>query len=263
MVAQAQRSPRARCSGSRTACPAGSCRRSSRSRSSPRVAWCLVGPPPQLAYALVNAVSVLIIACPCALGLATPMSIMVGVGPRRARRRADQGRRRRSSGCEKVDTLVVDKTGTLTEGKPSLSACDRRAPGFDEAEVLRARRGRRSGERASARARGRRRRARRAASQLPTSRSFDSDPGLGVSGRVDGSAGRSSATRGCCSSTAVDVAALAARAERERARRRERRSTSPSTAALAGLLGRRGPDQGDDAGGHRGAASSRACGSSC
>ena len=83
------------------------------------VVWALIGPEPRLAYALVNAVAVLIIACPCALGLATPMSIMVGTG-----RGASAGVLIRSAEAletlEKVDTLVVDKTGTLTEGKPVL-----------------------------------------------------------------------------------------------------------------------------------------------
>jgi Cu+-exporting ATPase len=81
--------------------------------------WAFVGPQPRLAYALVNAVAVLIIACPCALGLATPMSIMVGTG-----RGATAGVLIRNAEAletlEKVDTLVVDKTGTLTEGKPKL-----------------------------------------------------------------------------------------------------------------------------------------------
>jgi Cu+-exporting ATPase len=93
------------------------------------VIWALIGPQPRLAYALVNAVAVLIIACPCALGLATPMSIMVGTG-----RGATAGVLIRNAealeGLEKVDTLVVDKTGTLTEGKPKLVS----AP---DAEVLR------------------------------------------------------------------------------------------------------------------------------
>ncbi len=83
------------------------------------VIWALIGPQPRLAYALVNAVAVLIIACPCALGLATPMSIMVGTG-----RGATSGVLIRNAealeALEKVDTLVVDKTGTLTEGKPKL-----------------------------------------------------------------------------------------------------------------------------------------------
>jgi Cu+-exporting ATPase len=85
------------------------------------VVWAIFGPQPRLAYGLVNAVAVLIIACPCALGLATPMSIMVGTG-----RGATAGVLIRNAealeGLEKVDTLVVDKTGTLTEGKPKLTA---------------------------------------------------------------------------------------------------------------------------------------------
>ena len=85
------------------------------------VGWALFGPEPRFAYALVAAVSVLIIACPCALGLATPMSIMVGVG-----RGAQAGVLIKNAEAlermEKVDTLVVDKTGTLTEGKPTVVA---------------------------------------------------------------------------------------------------------------------------------------------
>jgi Cu+-exporting ATPase len=99
------------------------------------VAWAIFGPEPRFAYGLVAAVSVLIIACPCALGLATPMSIMVGVG-RGARagvliRNAEALER-----MEKIDTLVVDKTGTLTEGKPKVVQVVP-ALGFDEAQVLR------------------------------------------------------------------------------------------------------------------------------
>src|SRR6202034_857864 len=98
------------------------------------VAWMSFGPEPRLGYALVAAVTVLIIACPCALGLATPMSIMVGVG-RSARagiliRDAEALER-----LEKIDTLVVDKTGTLTEGKPKVTAIAT-AAGFDEATLL-------------------------------------------------------------------------------------------------------------------------------
>jgi Cu+-exporting ATPase len=98
-------------------------------------AWAAFGPEPRYAYGLVAAVSVLIIACPCALGLATPMSIMVGVG-----RGAQAGVLIKNAEAlermEKVDTLVVDKTGTLTEGKPSVVAVIP-AGGFDEREILR------------------------------------------------------------------------------------------------------------------------------
>ena len=99
------------------------------------VVWGLIGPEPRLSYALVAAVSVLIIACPCALGLATPISIMVGVG-----RGAHAGVLIKNAEAlerfEKVDTLVLDKTGTLTEGRPSVTAI-RPAAGFDETELLR------------------------------------------------------------------------------------------------------------------------------
>src|SRR4029453_8987269 len=98
------------------------------------IAWGLFGPEPRLAYALVNAVSVLIIACPCALGLATPMSIMVATG-----RGAQAGVLIRSAEAletmEKVDTLVIDKTGTLTEGTPRLVSVVA-AEGTPESQVL-------------------------------------------------------------------------------------------------------------------------------
>jgi Cu+-exporting ATPase len=84
------------------------------------VVWSLFGPPPAMGFALVNAVAVLIIACPCALGLATPMSIMVGTG-RGARAGVLAKNAQALELMEKVDTLVVDKTGTLTEGKPRVS----------------------------------------------------------------------------------------------------------------------------------------------
>ncbi len=87
------------------------------------IVWGLVGPEPRLAHALVSAVSVLIIACPCALGLATPMSIMVGTG-RGARAGVLLKNAEALQTLEKVDTLVVDKTGTLTEGKPKLVAVE-------------------------------------------------------------------------------------------------------------------------------------------
>ena len=99
------------------------------------IAWAIWGPEPTLAYALVAAVAVLIIACPCALGLATPMSIMTATG-----RGAQAGVLIKNAEAlerfEKIDTLIVDKTGTLTEGKPKLVAVLPQ-PGMDEEEVLR------------------------------------------------------------------------------------------------------------------------------
>jgi Cu+-exporting ATPase len=98
------------------------------------IAWLMLGPSPQLAYALIAAVSVLIIACPCALGLATPISIMVATG-----RGAQAGVLvRNAAALERlaaVDTVVVDKTGTLTEGRPKLTGVAA-AKGFTEDEVL-------------------------------------------------------------------------------------------------------------------------------
>lgn len=99
------------------------------------VVWALAGPQPRLAYAVVNAVAVLIIACPCALGLATPMSVMVGVG-----RGATGGVLIKNAEAlellERVDTLVVDKTGTLTEGKPRLVATHA-LPGWNDSDLIR------------------------------------------------------------------------------------------------------------------------------
>ena len=98
-------------------------------------AWLVWGPPPAFSYALVTAVSVLIIACPCALGLATPMSVMVGVG-----KGAQHGVLIRDAEAlermEKVDTLVLDKTGTLTEGRPKVVHIEA-ATGFTDDDVLR------------------------------------------------------------------------------------------------------------------------------
>ena len=99
------------------------------------VVWGLVGPEPSWVYGLINAVAVLIIACPCALGLATPMSIMVATG-----KAATQGVLFRDAAAienfRKVDTLIVDKTGTLTEGKPKFDSVVA-TPGYTEDEVLR------------------------------------------------------------------------------------------------------------------------------
>lgn len=99
------------------------------------VVWAIWGPPPAMAFAIVNAVAVLIIACPCALGLATPMSIMVGTG-----RGAREGVLIKDAEAleilEKVDTIIVDKTGTLTEGKPRLTSV-KAVDGSDGNELLR------------------------------------------------------------------------------------------------------------------------------
>jgi len=147
------------------------------------IAWMAFGPEPRLAHGIVAAVAVLIIACPCALGLATPMSIMVGVG-----RGAHLGVLIKNAEAlerfEKVDTLVVDKTGTLTEGKPKLTAL-KPVDSFDETELLRLAA---SLERASehplaaaivdaAKERG---------LTLGEAQDFDSPVGKGVTGTVDG-----------------------------------------------------------------------------
>ena len=99
------------------------------------IVWAILGPPPALAFALVNAVAVLIIACPCALGLATPMSVMVGTG-----RGAQNGILIRDAEAletfEKIDVVVLDKTGTLTEGVPTVTEIVP-AEGWDREEILR------------------------------------------------------------------------------------------------------------------------------
>jgi Cu+-exporting ATPase len=145
------------------------------------VIWGFVGPEPRLAYALLVAVSVLIIACPCALGLATPMSIMVGVG-----RGAQAGVLIKDAEAlerlEKVSTLVVDKTGTLTEGQPSLQRVVATGKS-DEMEVLRLAA---AIESSSEHPLGRSivNGARDKGLDLPAVHDFDSDPGLGVWGKV-------------------------------------------------------------------------------
>ncbi|WP_316163678.1 heavy metal translocating P-type ATPase [Bradyrhizobium sp. SZCCHNRI20481] len=147
------------------------------------VAWYAFGPEPRFAFGLVAAVSVLIIACPCALGLATPMSIMVGVG-----RGAQAGVLIKSAEAlermEKVDTLVVDKTGTLTEGRPKVTAIVT-ADGFDETEALRLAA---SVERASEHplAAAVVRHATERNIKLADVKSFDAPTGKGARGEVDG-----------------------------------------------------------------------------
>jgi Cu+-exporting ATPase len=146
-------------------------------------AWALFGPEPRMTFGLVAAVSVLIIACPCALGLATPISIMVGVG-----RGAQAGVLIKNAEAlermEKIDTLVVDKTGTLTEGKPKVIAIVP-APGFQEDEILRVAA---SVERASEHpiADAIVRAARERGLDLGGVDDFDSPTGKGATGKVEG-----------------------------------------------------------------------------
>ncbi len=145
-------------------------------------AWGLSGPEPRFAYALIAAVSVLIIACPCALGLATPMSIMVGVG-----RGAQSGVLIKSAESlerlEKVDTIVIDKTGTLTQGKPSVVGI--KAVGLDETELLRLTASlERSSEHPLAAAIVRNATERKLS--FATVEDFESPVGKGVTGTVDG-----------------------------------------------------------------------------
>jgi Cu+-exporting ATPase len=145
--------------------------------------WGLWGPPPRFAHALVNAVAVLIIACPCALGLATPMSIMVAMG-----RGATLGVLFKNAEAieemRKVDTVVVDKTGTLTEGKPKLVSIEPNA-GFDSQTVLRLAATLERGSEhplASAIVKG----AEERGIALGSAEGFESITGQGVRGRVDG-----------------------------------------------------------------------------
>ncbi len=147
------------------------------------VGWAIWGPPPTLAYGLLAAISVLIMACPCALGLATPMSIQVGIG-----KGATVGVLIRSAEAierlEKVDLLVLDKTGTLTEGKPEVTRIVP-APGFAEPELLRLAAGlERASEHPLAAAIVRAARARNIA--LPEPAEFESLTGQGVRGRIGG-----------------------------------------------------------------------------
>ncbi|HMN57174.1 MAG TPA: copper-translocating P-type ATPase [Ottowia sp.] len=175
-------------------------------------AWGLFGPEPSWVYGLVNAVAVLIIACPCALGLATPMSVMVATG-----RAATQGVLFRDAGAiekmREVDTLIVDKTGTLTEGRPAFDTAVA-APGYSADEVLRLAASLDQGSEhpladaivSAARAKG---------LQLAKPDDFESGSGIGVRGTVEG-------RRLALGNTALmeqeglDVSALKADAERLR-----------------------------------------------
>jgi len=185
------------------------------------VAWAAWGPDPRLAHALVSAVAVLIIACPCALGLATPMAIMVGTG-----RGASAGVLVRNAEAlerlERVDTLVVDKTGTLTEGRPEVVAIvladGFAAEGGSEEDVLRTAGALEQGSEhplaaaivGAARARG---------LTLPGDASFDSQSGRGVHGRV-GAADVVLGNAAMLRDHGVDVAAADARASELRAQAR-------------------------------------------
>jgi len=147
------------------------------------VVWGFFGPEPSWVYGLINAVAVLIIACPCALGLATPMSVMVATG-----RAAAQGVLFRDAGAiekmREVDTLIVDKTGTLTEGKPAFDTAIA-APGYTPDEVLRLAASLDQGSEhpladaivSAARAQG---------LALAKAEDFDSGSGIGVRGTVEG-----------------------------------------------------------------------------
>jgi len=177
-------------------------------------AWLFVGPSPQLAYALVAAVSVLIIACPCALGLATPISIMVATG-----RGAQAGVLiRNAEALERlvsVDTIVVDKTGTLTQGKPALTGVEA-APGFDSDDVLRLAAAVEAGSEhplAEAILRG----AEERGLSVTKVESFESVTGQGVTARAGGRAvflGNAQLLR----SAGIDIAPLADAAEARRVR---------------------------------------------
>ncbi|MEP7031218.1 MAG: copper-translocating P-type ATPase, partial [Pseudolabrys sp.] len=175
-------------------------------------AWAWFGPEPRFTYGLVAAVSVLIIACPCALGLATPMSIMVGVG-----RGAQEGVLIKNAEAlermEKIDTLVIDKTGTLTQGKPKVVAVVP-AQGFDEAQVLllaaSAERGSEHPIAAAIVAAASERKI-----ELKTVSGFDAPSGKGVVGMVDGKKLALGHAR-FLGELNIDTTALSAEAERLR-----------------------------------------------
>ena len=196
------------------------------------IGWSLWGPAPAMTHGLVNAVAVLIIACPCALGLATPMSIMVATG-----KGASMGVLFKSAEAierlRDVDTLVVDKTGTLTEGRPALVAVEP-AEGFEETELLRiAASLERSSEHPLAEAIVRGAEARGV--ELTDGSAFESVTGKGVRGQVDG---RSVAlgNRALMEDEGLDARPLAGRAE---ALRSEGQTVMLAAidGALAGLIG--------------------------
>ena len=173
------------------------------------VVWGLAGPEPRMAHALVNAVAVLIIACPCALGLATPMSIMVATG-----KGATAGVLFRNAEAieilRKVDTLVIDKTGTLTEGKPKLVTVDP-AEGWDEKGLLRLAASLERGSEhplAAAIVSG----AQERGVEPIATESFESVTGKGVKGRVDGRA-VGLGNRNLFESMGIDPGDLAGKAE--------------------------------------------------
>jgi Cu+-exporting ATPase len=177
------------------------------------VVWSIVGPEPRMAHALINAVAVLIIACPCALGLATPMSIMVATG-----KGATLGVLFKNAEAievlRKVDTLVVDKTGTLTEGKPKLVSVVAEE-GVDETTVLRLAATLERGSEhplAAAIVNG----AKERGIELTNADTFDSLTGKGVTGRVDGRA-VGLGNRALMEALGVDATHLAERAEMLRA----------------------------------------------
>jgi Cu+-exporting ATPase len=192
------------------------------------IAWAIWGPEPRMAYGLVAAVSVLIIACPCALGLATPMSIMVGVG-----RGAQAGVLIKNAEAlerlEKVDTVVVDKTGTLTVGKPTVVAL-KPAPGVDEEALLKSAASLERGSEhplASAIVRA----AADRGLALARVEGFESVSGKGVTGTIDGRK-VSLGNRAMMQAAGIDVSPLEAAADALR--------QDGATAIFAGLDGKAG-----------------------
>ena len=250
-----------RSSGWPTRSPAGSCRPVIVVAVLAFVAWAIWGPEPRFAYGLVAAVAVLIIACPCALGLATPMSIMVGVG-----RGAQAGVLIKNAEAlermEKVDTLVVDKTGTLTEGKPAVTAVVPAAGlrrGRASCGLPRASSGRASIRSpppscAAAEERG--------LATAPVRRLRFARPARARSARSRAGAialGNAS----FLAEHGVDVARARGAGRGARGRTARRRSSSASTGRPAGILAIADPVKANDAGGARSPARPRACASSC